>query len=154
MCCYDLPQHLEDSLLYPALCRLEKTMSILLIAHSFLRWLIILVALVAVVKYLIGWLGKSPFKGMDRGLMSGFSGLMDLQATVGVLLLVWVGFAGAGFPLFRILHGVIMIVAAVVAHLSARWKGADDDTRFRNNLFTIVAALLLVFIGISVLSMA
>ena len=117
-------------------------MSILLIAHSFLRWLILLVALVAIVKYLIGWLGKSQFKGMD------------LQATLGILLLLWAGLAGAGFPLSRILHGVIMIAAAVVAHLSARWKNADDETRFRNNLFTIVAALVLVFIGISVLSMA
>lgn len=129
-------------------------MSILLIAHSFLRWLIIVVALVAIVKYLIGWLGKSQFGGMDHGLISGFSGLMDLQATLGILLLFWVGFAGAGFPPSRILHGVIMIVAAVVAHLSARWKNAEDVTRFRNTLFTIVAALVLVFIGISVLSMA
>jgi hypothetical protein len=129
-------------------------MSILLIAHSLLRWLIMLVALVAIVKYLIGWLGKSQFKGMDRGLMSGFSGLMDLQATVGIVLLFWAGFAGAGFPLSRILHGVIMIVAAVVAHLAARWKNADDVTRFRNTLFTIVSTLVLVFIGISVLSMA
>ena len=42
-------------------------------------------------------------------------------------------------------------VAAVVAHLSARWKQAADMTRFRNNLFVIVGSLLLVLIGISIL---
>lgn len=129
-------------------------MNFLLMAHVALGLLILVFALVAIVKYLIGWLGKSQFKGMDRGLMSGFSGLMDLQATVGIILLLWAGLAGEGFPLSRILHGVIMIVAAIVVHLSARWKNTDDVTRFRNNLFTIIAALIFVFIGISVISMA
>ena len=126
-------------------------MNILLYAHSGLRWLVLLVALVAIVKFLIGWLRRSQFQGMDRGLMSGFSGLMDLQATLGIILLLWSGLAGLGFPRYRIEHGVIMIVAAVVAHLSARWKNADDTVRFRNNLFLIVASLVLVLAGISVL---
>jgi hypothetical membrane protein len=51
----------------------------------------------------------------------------------------------------RIEHGVTMIVAAVVAHLSAHWKNANDQIRYRNSLFTIVASLVLVLIGISVL---
>ena len=128
-------------------------MYILLMAHVVLRWLILLIALVAIVKYLIGWLSNGQFKGMDRGLMSGFSGFMDLQVTLGIILLLWSGFSGAGFPVYRILHGVIMIIAAVVAHLSARWKNADDRTRFQNNLFIVAGSLVLVVIGTAVLSM-
>ena len=126
-------------------------MNILLMAHSGIRWLILLVALIAIVKFLIGWLRGGSFKGMDRGLMSGFSGLMDLQATLGIILMLWSGFAGAGFPRYRLEHALTMIIAAVVAHMSARWKNADDKTRFRNNLFLIVASLVLVLVGISVL---
>lgn len=126
-------------------------MNILLMAHSGLRWLILLVAALAIIKYLIGWLQRGPFRGMDRGLMAGFSGLMDLQVTLGIVLLLWSGFAGAGFPLLRIAHGLIMIAAAVVAHMSRRWQNAEDATRFRNNLFLIVGALILVLIGISIL---
>lgn len=122
-------------------------------AHSVLRWLILLIALVAIVKYLIGWLSNGQFKGMDRGLMSGFSGLMDLQVTLGIILLLWSGFSGAGFPISRSLHGVIMILAAVVAHLSARWKNADDRTRFQNNLFIVAGSLVLIVIGTAALSM-
>jgi hypothetical protein len=44
-----------------------------------------------------------------------------------------------------------MIAAAVVAHLSVRWKNADDKTRFRNNLFVIIGSLILVVIGLLVL---
>lgn len=126
-------------------------MNILFMAHSGLRWLVLLVALIAIVKFLLGWLTRSSFKGMDRGLMAGYSGLLDLQSTLGIILLLWNGFTGAGFPRYRLEHGLIMIVAAVVAHLSSRWKNAEDAIRFRNNLFLIVASLVLVLIGIAVL---
>jgi len=127
-------------------------MNILLMAHSGLRWLILLVAVVAIIKFTVAWRAGSAFKGMDRGLSAAFSGLMDLQVTLGIIFLLWSGIgAGAGFPRHRIEHGFVMILAAVVAHLSARWKNADDKTRFRNNLFTIIAALVLVLVGIAVL---
>jgi hypothetical protein len=126
-------------------------MNILLMAHSGIRWLVFLVAVIAIVKFLIGWLRGGQFKGMDRGLMAGFNGLMDLQMLLGIIFLLWTGFSGVGFPFFRILHGLIMLAAAALAHMSARWKNADDMTRFRNNLFVIVGSLILVLIGISVL---
>ena len=126
-------------------------MNILLMIHSILRWVILLVAVFAIIKFLIGWLRHSKFQGGDGGLMSGFSGLMDLQATIGIVLVLWGGFTGLGFPRYRIEHGVMMILAVVVAHLSARWKNADDTIKFRNYLFLIVAALVLVLVGISVL---
>ncbi len=126
-------------------------MNILLMAHSGLRWLVLLVALIAIVKFLLGWLARSPFKGMDRGLMAGYSGLLDLQSALGIIFLLWNGFTGAGFPRYRLEHGLIMIVAAVVAHLSSRWKNAQDAVRFRNNLFLIVASLGLVLIDIAIL---
>lgn len=126
-------------------------MNILLMAHSGLRWLILLIAGIAIIKYLIGWLQRGQYKGMDHGLMSAFSGLMDLQSLLGLILLLWSGFAGVGFPFFRIAHALIMIVAAILAHMSRRWKNADDATRFRNNLFLIVGSLILILIGISIL---
>ena len=126
-------------------------MNILLMIHSILRWVILLVAVIAIVVFLVSWLRRSQLQGMDRGLMSGFSGLMDLQATIGIVLLVWSGLAGLGFPRYRIEHGVIMVLAAVVAHLSARWKNADEPLRYRNYFLTILASLVMVLIGISVL---
>jgi hypothetical protein len=119
--------------------------------HSILRWVILLVAVIAIVVFLVSWLRRSQLQGVDRGLMSGFSGLMDLQATLGIVLLVWSGLAGVGFPRYRLEHAFIMILAAVVAHLSARWKNADEPIRYRNYFLIILASLALVLIGISVL---
>ena len=126
-------------------------MNILLMIHSILRWVILLVAVIAIAVFLVSWLRRSQLNGVDRGLMSGFSGLMDLQATIGIVLLIWGGLAGIGFPTYRIEHGLIMILAAVVAHLSARWRTAEEPLRYRNYLFIILGSLLLVLIGISVL---
>ncbi len=123
-------------------------MQTLLVIHSHTRWLILIVALVAIVKFAIGWLRGGAFKGMDRGLASGFSGLMDLQATLGLIFLIWSGLAGVGFPMLRIEHATTMIIAAVLAHLPARWKNASDSIRFRNTLFCIVGSLVLVFMGV------
>ena len=105
-------------------------------------------ALVAIVKFTLGLLRGGAFKGMDRGLASGFSGLMDLQATLGLIFLIWTGLSGVGFPTLRIEHATTMIVAAVLAHLPARWKNASDTVRFRNTLFCIVGSLVLVFMGV------
>jgi len=48
-------------------------MGFLLMLHSIVRWLIVIVGVVALVKFAIGLLQKSAFGKMDRGLSSGFS---------------------------------------------------------------------------------
>ncbi len=123
-------------------------MDILLVIHSHTRWLILLVAVFAIVKFTIGWLRGSDFKGMDRGLAAGFSGLMDLQVTLGLVFLIWSSVAGAPFTPSRIEHLVTMVIAAAVAHLPALWKKSANNIRFRNTLFCIVASLVLVFMGV------
>ncbi|MFQ5435089.1 MAG: hypothetical protein ACE5FD_09455, partial [Anaerolineae bacterium] len=84
-----------------------------------------------------------------RGLTSGFSGLIDLQATLGLVFLLWSGFTGDGFPMYRIEHAITMIVAVVVAHLPARWKKSPDKIRFRNSLAVVVGTAVLIFAGVA-----
>jgi len=72
-------------------------MNILFMAHSYLRWLVLFAAAIAVVRFALGWLqGGGTFKGMDRGLASAFSGLMDLHVLLGIIYLLWNGFAEGG----------------------------------------------------------
>lgn len=124
-------------------------MDILLVVHSFVRWIVVLVAIIAAIKFAIGWLQKAKVQAMDRGLMSGFSGLIDLQVLLGIIILLVTGFGGVGFPMYRIEHAFAMIVAAVVAHLPMRWRKSDSPMTLRNNLFVIVAVLVIVFIGVA-----
>jgi hypothetical protein len=124
---------------------------VLLSIHSIVRWIIVVVGVIALVKFAVGWLGNGRFVGMDRGLTSGFSGLIDLQVTLGFIYLLWSGMAGAGFPMVRIEHMTTMLVAAVVAHLPMRWKNAPDKVRFRNSFVAVLGTAVLIFAGVAVL---
>lgn len=125
-------------------------MEIVLALHSIVRWLIVLIALVAIVKFAIGWRRGNTFSGMDRGLTSSFSGLIDLQVLLGFIYFFWNGLtSGVGFPSFRIEHMITMLIAAVVAHLSRLWKKSEDGLRFRNSLLIVLDTLIIIFFGIA-----
>ena len=127
-------------------------MALLLQIHSDVRWLLLLVGIVALIKFLIGWFTKGSFQKVDRILISAFSGLLDLQATLGLIFLLWNGFVdGAGFPRHRLEHLGAMLVAVVLGHLQARWKNSPDTIRFRNTSFIILGVFLLIYLGVAVL---
>ena len=126
-------------------------MQFLLMAHSILRWLIVLWAVVAGLKFLFGWLAGREFTRVDRILQAGYTGAIDLEVLIGLIFFVWTGVTGAGFPLFRWEHAFVMVLAAVAAHLPVRWSGAADRLRFRNNFLAILATLVLIYIGVALL---
>ena len=125
-------------------------MGILLEAHSGVRWLVVLIAVVALVKFLMGWLGNKSYTKFDNILAKAFTGIVDLQVLLGLIYLIWNGVAGGGFPRYRLEHSVTMILVAVAAHFVGRSK-ASDTVRFRNATLAIVITLLLVYAGVAVL---
>ena len=122
-------------------------MLILLEIHSIVRWLIVIVGVIAVLKFIIGFARKSVFDKMDRGLSSGFSGLMDLQVTLGFLYFFITGFGGVGFPLFRIEHMVMMLLAAVAGHAPAMFKKKAWN-KHTLALGAVIVSLLMVYVGV------
>jgi bacteriorhodopsin len=123
-------------------------MAILLEIHSILRWVIVIVGLIAIVKFLIGWISKSEFGRMDRGLSSGFSGLIDLQVMLGLVYFLVAGLGGAGISSFSIEHTVTMLIAAFVAHAPTIFKKRPLN-KFAISFFAVLGALLLIYIGVA-----
>ena len=115
--------------------------------HSIIRWAIVIVGFVAIVKFLAGWAQKKGFDKMDRGLSAGFSGLMDLQVLLGFIYFFVTGFGEAGFPMYRIEHMTTMLIAAVVAHAPAIFKKKATN-KFALGFFAIIGALILVVLGV------
>jgi len=72
-------------------------MDIVLAIHSFVRWIIMLVAVVAIVKLALGWLRGGAFDGLDRGLVAGRASpapvryRASLAAIGGSLVLIVIG---------------------------------------------------------------
>jgi uncharacterized membrane protein YphA (DoxX/SURF4 family) len=121
-------------------------MGIVLMIHSLLRWLILIVALAAIVKHVIGLVQSQPYDKVSSVLMAVFSGMMDLQMLLGII------FITTGLtPMYRIEHAVTMILAVVAAHLPAAWKKKEDRIRYRNGLLALVGVIILIVLGIAVL---
>lgn len=120
-------------------------MATLIGIHGMIRWAVALVAIVAILKFAISWLRQLPYTGMDRGLMSGFVGLLDLNFLLGLIILIF----GGGFSGPRIEHAGTMFIAIAIAHSSAAWRQSDDEQKkFRNNLIVVVVSLALIFLGV------
>ena len=125
---------------------MNTILNIILMIHSITRWIIVIVGVIAAAKFALGGLGRTPYRPMDRGLMSGFTGLMDLQLLLGAMMLI-----GFGLEPYRLEHALTMLVAVILAHLSVRWRNAADVIKFRNNFLLVVGVFLLIFLGIAVL---
>ena len=121
-------------------------MDFVLTLHSINRWIIVVLAVIALIKFLIGWLRSSPYEAADRGLMAAYTGLLDLQLLLGLILLI-----GLGLERFRIEHSITMLAAIILAHLSRAWRDKEDKVKFRNNFLAILVGILLIIAGVTVL---
>ena len=126
-------------------------MGILLDIHSFVRWLIAAVGLAAVVVLVIGLFRKGQYGRRERGLVSAYSGLIDLQVLLGLLFFLWNGFADGSFPLYRWEHLAVMILAAAASHYPSMRKKAEGKALFVNGLVAVFGSLLLILVGILLL---
>ena len=124
-------------------------MQILYSAHWLIPWCSGAVGLYALVKLVRGYINENAFTDTHSRLVRIYSGLMDLQATTGLIYFLWRGVQVDGFPIYRFLHGLTMFVATLIPHFSARWNNADDSTRYITNFYLLLSSFLLTLLGLS-----
>lgn len=124
-------------------------MGYILVAHSWNRWLIIVVAVLAVIRLLMLLRREGTPQRLETVLVSTFAGLLGLQMILGLIYLLWSGFAGAGFPAYRFMHAGIMVFAVITGEQTSRWKAAPVAIYARNSLLCIFGALLLIYLGVA-----
>ena len=134
--------------------------------HAVWRWVMLAVALVTVVKALVGWLGKQPWSKLDDRLGMIFTITVDIQFLLGLIL--W--FVGP-FPItnaaalmqselgrfYVIEHPILMLIALALAHIgrSRSRKAATDVQKHKaafifyllSFLFILLIFILRVSIG-------
>ena len=127
--------------------------NMLFYAHSGWRYVVILVAIVAIAKFLIGWLANQQWSKFDRVLSVLFPVSIDIQWLLGLLLYVlapqaW--FHGRGSVTFWE-HFTIMTLAVAAAHygsIRAR-KQPEAVDRFRTLAIWSIVASVLVGLGVA-----
>lgn len=120
-------------------------------AHSGVRYLVLLVALVALLMFLHGYLTRRPAGRGDRMVMALFTGVLDLQILLGVGLIVAGIFYGALMG-----HLMMMLLAAVAAHAAGVMARKSSSPRRTHGirLAGVALALLLIVGGVMAIGRA
>ncbi len=129
----------------------------LLHLHNSLRWLILLLALITLLKYFMGWFSQKSWRKSDNILSIIFTSVMDLQPLTGLVLYFFVSpitqaafqdfgaaMKNADLRFYAVEHFLMMLIAVVLVHIgrSKSKKAGSDRKKF---------GLSLVFFGIAYL---
>ena len=114
--------------------------SIVLGIHSLVRFVILIIAVVGVVVSLAS-MGNRKQGSLDKTLASAFVGLYDLQALLGILIIL-VG------QLTQAIHPIVMFIGLVAAHglQSMTRREGSNAAILRVALF--VVPLLIILVGL------
>jgi len=132
-------------------------------AHSWLRWFVLLVGLVAIARAIVGRSSGRPWDRADDRLGAAFVGLLDLQLLIGLVLYfalspitkegmrdIGGAMANTGLRFWTIEHPFGMIVAIALAHIGRTRirKTTDAARRHRTALIFFTLALIVIVITI------
>lgn len=135
---------------------------VVLALHSILRWVVVIVALLALVRALGGLSGRQVWSALDRRLGLAFTGALDTQLLIGLLLYVvspitavaaqnmGAAMSQASIRFFVAEHWVLMLAALMLAHIGAVRvkKAANDAGRFRQAALFVGLAFVLILAAV------
>lgn len=117
-------------------------------AHSGVRWLVVLMTIVALGWLAWGMIQKRAYNKTTHTVVASWAGLVGLQWILGIVLFLVLG----AFDMReRWEHFFVMTLALAAAHAYVPLKKRNDALRYRGGLGSIVAVLLLVYIGVALL---
>jgi hypothetical protein len=135
---------------------------ILLLLHSYFRWIVLVLALLAVARFVGGWLGNRPFTSGDDGARKFYTIALDVQFLIGLILvfispivaMLFDNFSGGmkvrELRFFGVEHVIAMLVAIVLAHIGAgkSKKAATDRAKFKTGAIFFSLSLVAILLGI------
>ena len=57
--------------------------------HDGIRWIVVVLILIVLIKSLIGWLGNQSYTKLDRQLWMGMVNAVGIQFLLGLIILIW-----------------------------------------------------------------
>jgi hypothetical protein len=130
----------------------------LLYTHSFLRFLVLVLLVLVIIKAFLGMSGKKAFGKTDNLLSLSLFSATHTQLLVGILLYFfspWVVFSGdtmkdAGLRYWAVEHNTMMLIAIVLITLARTTtkKMSDDFAKHRRQLYFNGLALVIILAAI------
>jgi uncharacterized membrane protein len=132
--------------------------SFLLQAHSYLRYVVLLLLLVVIIKSLMGWLGKKRFESTDNKLALFLLISAHIQLLLGLGLYFtspWVKFVSGMMKektmrYWAVEHVIMMIIAIVLitAAKSSLKRLTTDESKFKRLFIFNTIALVIIIVAI------
>jgi hypothetical protein len=130
--------------------------------HNLVRWVVVLGGLWALIAVVRGLAGKLRYDAAAEGAGKFFVSVLDLQVVIGVILYLVsplvkaamtqgmaAAMQNADLRFFLVEHAVIMVLAAVAAHvgLATARRGATDQAKYTRALIWYLIATVLIAYG-------
>jgi hypothetical protein len=137
--------------------------NILLFSHSWLRWVVLLLAVWAIYRNYEGFSSGRKWTATDKKFNTFFIGSLHLQLVIGLILYSGVSPMMAGIlsdmggamknkelRFWGVEHFTVMVIAIIVAQIGSikSKKQASDAGKFRTAFFWFLAAIILILIMI------
>ncbi|GDX53248.1 hypothetical protein LBMAG27_22950 [Bacteroidota bacterium] len=127
--------------------------------HSYLRWVVLILALITVVKYLFGWLQKKQFTSSENKISLFYSIAMDVQLIVGLVLYLFLSPITNSFHIdmkdtfsrfWGMEHIAMMVIAIALVHIGRVMvkKAKTDVARFSKGTIYFLLSLLIMLASI------
>jgi hypothetical protein len=125
-----------------------SVLSILLGLHNLVRWVVIVLAIVALVRAYRGWLGKRDWMENDRKVGVFFGMAVDIQFLLGLILILLVGIQNLGS--FGVDHVIPMIVAVVLIHVGTAMarRASEPVKKHRSAALWFSLAVIIILVAI------
>ena len=132
---------------------------IFLILHNLMRWVVVILAIYALVRIYMGVFGKREFTETDRKALSFYAIGMDVQLLLGLILYFFLSpltqaamsnfgaaMSDSNLRFFAVEHLLLMLVAVILAHVAtvmAR-RGATSSAKFNRAAIWLTLSVLAV----------
>jgi uncharacterized membrane protein len=126
--------------------------------HSGLRWVVLILALLAIIKALMGMQKKSAFTNADNKISLVLISFMDIQLIIGLVLYIFgpmglKNIQNMGNPysrFFAMEHLVGMLIAIVIFHVgrSKSKKAIDDASKHKKAFVYYLIGLIIILASI------
>src|SRR5512135_515725 len=129
--------------------RMTDIQNFLIDIHALVRWFILSLALVGAARSFVSLFTRdAKFMRLDVGLSSAYSGILDAQGLIGILLVAATLTLGQTPPW---LHALIMLPAVAVGHLNRRVREQPDRVRHQTQLGIFLGSLVLIVLGLAII---
>ena len=130
-----------------------------LFIHSWLRWIVLALAVFIIIRSLTGWLTNRPYLKTDNAIAASFVGSMHLQLLIGLILYIFLSpmtqsafldfgaaMKNAALRYWAVEHIFVMVLAVVVAQIgrTKSKKAAVDKKKHRLSFIFYLIALVLM----------